>query len=613
MTNAIWQQIGEPRWICAPMVEQSEAAFRQCCREGGVDLCYTPMIHAKQYVTSLSYRRQQFSLDEDRLESGPVIAQIGCSGENIEYAVTAARHIATLHKIVVGVDLNLGCPQANAQKLGYGAYMAHADAITLVQRWKEVLPTDFAVMVKVRIDMDIKDTIFRILELRAAGASAVAVHARTKDQIQGNTGIADWGALRIIRDAVPLDTPLIANGNMLSHTAAVACLKLTGFQAVMVAEGLLWNPRLFFRISDAVPKTKKEEATVRTGPEADSPGIVMEGAETDSQTEKFTSLRNGRLAFDCSPAHRAYARANTDLYLQAALRFWRTCSPYRVACHLRKLLYPCACTYPLLWHQIQRRATGDLVDPTILSEPDAFSLSNELKRPGEATSSTNTNTNMATGIEATRATDMNSDHTTGIKTNRATGIPAVQTINQETEATTCGTQPSLQFLRSICLWKRAVNLFAVVDSNWQPGSPGQCWDQEKATFGHLTFCSVMVPDDLLAPCVRGSCPCPICHETRWPMACETIAVDISVFYSAPTAGLGRCSSSIAQQATTAFLPQALEERESALSHNEQEPTAYASLPNIPQLLLPEFQSLLRYLKRSSIDDTDQAPMLDLFD
>ena len=44
--QSFWETIGSPTYVCAPMVWQSERAFRMLVREHGVGLCYTPMINA---------------------------------------------------------------------------------------------------------------------------------------------------------------------------------------------------------------------------------------------------------------------------------------------------------------------------------------------------------------------------------------------------------------------------------------------------------------------------------------------------------------------------------------------------------------------------------------
>ena len=40
-----WETIGNPKYVCAPMVDQSELPFRMLTRKYKTDLCFTPMVH----------------------------------------------------------------------------------------------------------------------------------------------------------------------------------------------------------------------------------------------------------------------------------------------------------------------------------------------------------------------------------------------------------------------------------------------------------------------------------------------------------------------------------------------------------------------------------------
>jgi hypothetical protein len=100
---ALWDAMGRPRTVCAPMVEQSELPFRLLCRRYGTQLAYTPMIHSRLWVEDPNYRREIFSTcPADR----PLVVQFCANDPDTLAAAVRWLDPASCD----AVDLNLGCP-----------------------------------------------------------------------------------------------------------------------------------------------------------------------------------------------------------------------------------------------------------------------------------------------------------------------------------------------------------------------------------------------------------------------------------------------------------------------------------------------------------------------
>ncbi|VDN03684.1 unnamed protein product [Thelazia callipaeda] len=223
------------RCVAAPMVDQSELAFRMMLRKHGAHLCFSPMIHAHLFVTDFTYRRTVLtSCPEDR----PLVVQF-CA--NDPFTLLAACQL--VESFCDGVDLNLGCPQLIAKRGHYGAYLQ--ENLNLICEMVSLLHSRFRLPLscKIRILEDVSETIAYAKAIVSAGACMLTVHGRTREQRGANTGLADWSAMRAVVKAV--DVPVVANGNIQLPGDVDRCLEITGACAVMSAEGILSNPYLF--------------------------------------------------------------------------------------------------------------------------------------------------------------------------------------------------------------------------------------------------------------------------------------------------------------------------------------------------------------------------------
>ena len=233
----LWTRLGSPRYVAAPMVDQSELPFRLLARTLGTDLAYTPMMHARLMAECDAYRASVFDPHPD---DRPLIGQL--AGHDPAVLIEAARHV---QGPVDAVDLNFGCPQGIARRGRYGAFLLEEPdlAVKLVGSLADAL--DVPVTAKVRLLPSLSESVALCRRLVDAGASVLCVHGRTRLQNKQTAGSADWGGIRTIVEAIGADVPVIANGGIGDAIDVKACLAATGAAAVMSSEALLENPALF--------------------------------------------------------------------------------------------------------------------------------------------------------------------------------------------------------------------------------------------------------------------------------------------------------------------------------------------------------------------------------
>ena len=216
-------------------------------------LAYSPMFHARLFKETGGFRAQHFQptrttaegeqvpfLDGNLAFDRPLFVQF-CANNPDDF-LEAARHVAPYCD---AVDLNLGCPQGIARKGHYGAFLQ--EDWDLIYRLINKLHTELPIPVtaKFRILETKEKTLEYAKMILSAGASIITVHGRRREQKGHNTGLADWSYIRYLRDNLPPDTVIFANGNILNHDDLERCLEETGADGVMSAEGNLSDPSIF--------------------------------------------------------------------------------------------------------------------------------------------------------------------------------------------------------------------------------------------------------------------------------------------------------------------------------------------------------------------------------
>lgn len=270
--RAFYESIGSPKYVVAPMVDQSEFAWRMLTRSflppdlRTSILAYSPMLHAKLFAEGPKYRAAHFEplkpplvipnggdkeqqktfgqeeayLDGNPKHDRPLFVQF-CANEP-DLLLAAAKLV---QPFCDAVDLNLGCPQGIAKRGHYGAFLQEDQALIhkLINTLHKGL--DIPVTAKMRVLDSREKTLEYAKVILSAGASIITVHGRQRHQKGHETGLADWKMIRYLREQLPPETVMFANGNILQYDDLQRCLDATGVDAIMSAEGNLYDPSIF--------------------------------------------------------------------------------------------------------------------------------------------------------------------------------------------------------------------------------------------------------------------------------------------------------------------------------------------------------------------------------
>ena len=223
-------------FLLAPLAGITDAPMRRLCHRQGAALTYTEMVSCKgMWYGDRNTGKLLYTYRDEQ----PVGYQI--FGHEPEVMAYAAREISSMPGKLI--DINFGCPVPKIVKNGEGsALLKNPDLIYDIVA-AVVKNTDKPVTAKIRTGWD-KDSI-NVVEvahaISAAGASAIAVHARTREQYY--SGKADWSMIASVKRAV--DIPVIGNGDITDGKAAISMMDETGCDLVMIGRGALGNPWIF--------------------------------------------------------------------------------------------------------------------------------------------------------------------------------------------------------------------------------------------------------------------------------------------------------------------------------------------------------------------------------
>ncbi len=240
----------------APMAGVTDIIFRSICKEMGCGLVYTEMVSSKALYYGSENTKELLKVSSKEVPvavqifgSEPLVMAKACDNfnDNIDICL---------------IDINMGCPAPKIVKNGDGSALMKNPklAYEIVKAVKEA--SNKPVTVKFRKGFDNND--INAVEfakcIEAAGADAITIHGRTREQMY--EGKADWDIIRQVKEAVKI--PVIGNGDVFCAEDAVNITRQTGCDGIMIARGAQGNPWIFQQITQIL---RDEEVKLPTGSE----------------------------------------------------------------------------------------------------------------------------------------------------------------------------------------------------------------------------------------------------------------------------------------------------------------------------------------------------------
>lgn len=237
----------------APMASVADRAYRTLCREYGA--CYTvsELISAKGLCYQDTKTAELCTVTE---KERPMALQL--FGSEPDFIERAVEKCMTYKPDIL--DLNMGCPVPKVVNNNSGsALMKDIQlAASLVRAAKRA--SDVPVTVKFRKGWNGEsvNAVEFAKAMEDAGADALAVHGRTRDQMY--SGKADWDIITQVKKAVSV--PVIGNGDVTTLNDCLAMYEQTGCDLVMIGRATYGNPFIFREIDSCFEGTPYTPPTI---------------------------------------------------------------------------------------------------------------------------------------------------------------------------------------------------------------------------------------------------------------------------------------------------------------------------------------------------------------
>lgn len=232
----------------APMASVADTAYRTLCAEHGACMTTGELVSAK----GLCYGSKG-SAELCRITAAERPMGLQLFGSEPDFIGEAVRMLLDFQPD--WIDLNMGCPVPKVVNQGAGSALMKTPELAeeCLKAAVRAAEGKVAVTIKMRIGWDAEhiNAVEFAKRMEAAGAEAIAVHARTRTQFY--SGNADWKQIAAVKQAVSV--PVIGNGDITSGADAVRMYRETGCDLVMVGRASYGNPWIFEEIIHALNGT----------------------------------------------------------------------------------------------------------------------------------------------------------------------------------------------------------------------------------------------------------------------------------------------------------------------------------------------------------------------
>ena len=244
--------------VFAPMAGVSNISYRTIIKEMGAGLIYSEMISTMGIIYNGKKTIDLINFNE---KERPISIQI--FGNDKESFIKAAKFIEENYHPDI-IDINVGCPVPKVAVKSQAGSALLKDPNKIYEIVKSVVEeTNTPITVKIRSGWDEKNinAVEVAKKIEEAGASAIAIHARTRSQ--GYSGKADWSIIKQVKQAVKI--PVIGNGDITSPELAKKMIDETGCDAIMIGRATLGNPWIikecvhYLETGEILPKPTDKE------------------------------------------------------------------------------------------------------------------------------------------------------------------------------------------------------------------------------------------------------------------------------------------------------------------------------------------------------------------